>query len=57
MSASENRGTTGEKCQTSGVYYCVRHPNNTIPLSKGETFPPCSLDQGHGTTWILKQKA
>lgn len=57
MSASEERGTTGQKCQVSGVYYCVRHPENTIPLSKGETFPPCSKDGGHATTWILKQRA
>ena len=57
MSASEERGTTGEKCQTSGVYYCVRHTQNEIPLSKGETFPPCSLDAGHSTTWILRRKA
>ena len=57
MSASEERGTTGEKCQKSGVYYCVRHPSNEIPLSKGETFPPCSRDAGHGTTWILRRAA
>ncbi len=57
MSASAERGTTGEKCQTSGVYYCVRHPQNEIPLSKGETFPPCRNDNGHATTWILRRKA
>jgi hypothetical protein len=57
MSASEERGTTGETCKTSGVYYCVRHPKNEIPLSKGEKFPPCSLDGGHGTTWILRRTA
>lgn len=57
MSAAAERGITGEKCQTSGVYYCVRHTENTIPLSNGETFPPCSTSGGHGTTWILKSKA
>jgi phage terminase large subunit-like protein len=57
MSASEERGATGEKCQTSGVYYCVRHPQNEIPLSKGETFPPCKNDGGHATIWILRRRA
>lgn len=57
MSATEERGTTGETCQKSGVYYCVRHPKNEIPLSKGEKFPPCSLEGGHGTTWILRRSA
>ncbi len=49
--------TTGQKCPTSGVYKCSRHPSNTIPLSKGETFPPCSWGGGHGATWILVSKA
>ncbi len=48
-------GTTGQACQVSGVYYCMSHPSNTIPLAKGNIFPPCS--HGHGTTWILKYKA
>ena len=50
-------GTTGQKCQTSGVYYCSKHPTNEIPLSKGETFPPCSWGGGHNATWILRRKA
>ena len=50
-------GSTGEKCELSGVYKCTTHPSNEIPLSKGETFPPCSLDGGHGTTWILVREA
>jgi len=50
-------GKTGEKCQESGVYYCSTHIANTIPLSKGETFPPCRSGSGHGATWILKSKA
>jgi len=57
MSASDERGTTGETCKTNGVYYCVRHPQNEIPLSKGVKFPPCSLDGGHSITWILRRKA
>lgn len=50
-------GRTGETCSESGVYYCSTHPDNTIPLSKGEKFPPCSRGAGHGATWILKYKA
>ncbi|MBI5324969.1 MAG: hypothetical protein HZB41_06820 [Ignavibacteriae bacterium] len=50
-------GTTGQKCKESGVYYCSIHTANTIPLSKGETFPPCSWGGGHSATWILKFKA
>lgn len=51
--ATLNSGNTGEKCLQSGIYKCSKHQNNTIPLSKGETFPPCSRDGGHGATWIL----
>ncbi len=50
-------GKTGEKCQVSGVYFCSTHPSNTIPLAKGNTFPPCSMGSGHSATWILKQRA
>jgi len=48
-------GKTGETCQNSGVYKCQLHPSNTIPLSKGEKFPPCRIGVGggHGTIWIL----
>lgn len=49
-------GTTGQKCQQSGEYKCSTHPTNRIPLSKGETFPPCSFNGGHGATWILVRK-
>ncbi len=50
--------STGQTCQTSGVYKCKTHSSNKIPLSKGETFPPCSHGSGggHGTTWILIYK-
>jgi len=50
-------GKTGQICQVSGVYECSLHPSNTIPLSKGETFPPCSRDGGHSATWVLVSKA
>ena len=48
---------TGQKCPESGVYKCSIHTSNTIPLSKGETFPPCSWGGGHAATWILVRRA
>ena len=50
-------GRTGKKCQKSGIYRCSIHPSNTIPLSYGETFPPCKLGGGHGATWLFVQAA
>ncbi len=46
---------TGEKCPQSGEYKCTTHSSNTIPLSKGEKFPPCSHGSGggHGAIWKL----
>ena len=55
--ASSTGGRTGEKCQLSGVYKCTTHPNNTISLSKGETFPPCSRGGGHRATCRLVSAA
>lgn len=49
-------GKTGETCSVSGVYRCGTHPQQTIPLSRGETFPPCSSG-GHGTIWHLVRTA
>lgn len=47
---------TGERNPVSGVFACVRCEQqgrrNTIPLSKGETFPPCSKCNA-GVTWRL----
>ena len=51
------QGHTGEKCQVSGVYKCSTHPSNTIPLAVNNVFPPCSQGTGHGTTWVLVQRA
>lgn len=45
-------GKTGEVCQKSGVYSCAKHLWNIIPLAKGNRFPPCSLDEGHATSWV-----
>lgn len=45
--------TTGQTCTQSGIYRCSKHSSKEIALSKGETFPPCSYDGGHGATWIL----
>jgi hypothetical protein len=47
---------TGETCQTSGVYKCDTC-TNTIPLSKTERFPPCSVEGGKAVNWTLKQTA
>ncbi len=50
--------TTGAICQQSAVYKCETHQRQEIPLSKGETFPPCKGDgKGHATNWILVRKA
>ena len=45
---------TGEKCLRSGLYKCLQH-SQTIPLSKGEIFPPCRIEGGesHGADWEL----
>jgi hypothetical protein len=48
---------TGSICQTSAVYKCSTHTTNTIPLSRGERFPPCSRNGGHGANWVLVRKA
>lgn len=46
---------TGETCQTSGVYQCSSCAT-TIPLSKGERFPPCGVER-KGVTWVLLRPA
>lgn len=43
-------GKTGEKCPVSGVWKWLGTPSTTIPLSKGETFPPYNNQSG---TWQL----
>ncbi len=50
-------GKTGETCKVSGIYKCATHPSETIPLAKGNQFPPCPLDGGHATTWIFVKPA
>jgi hypothetical protein len=52
-------GKTGEKCIQSGVYRCSIHSSQEIPLSAGETFPPCKGGNGagHAATWNLVRKA
>jgi hypothetical protein len=50
-------GKTGEECKESGVYRCSVHTSQTIPLAKGNRFPPCSMSGGHAATWQLVQKA
>ena len=48
--------STGEKCTESGEYRCSMHDSNRIPLAKGNTFPPCSMNGGHSATWILVRR-
>lgn len=48
---------TGGTCQVSGIYRCQQHPSSTIPLAKGNTFPPCPHGGGHGATWVLVRPA
>jgi hypothetical protein len=55
--ATLTSGKTGEKCLQSGIYVCSTHSKNKIPLSKGETFPPCSDGGSHGANWILTVKS
>jgi len=43
---------SGQKCYVSGVYKCT-NCGNTIPLSKGETFTPCSCGDAN---WVLDRK-
>jgi hypothetical protein len=51
---------TGERNPVSGVFACVRceqsSRQNTIPLSKGEVFPPCSKCNA-AATWRLQRYA
>jgi hypothetical protein len=44
---------SGQKCYVSGVYKCT-NCGKTIPLSKGETFTPCSCGDAN---WVLDRKA
>jgi len=52
----ETECKTGEECPESGVWETGTTLLNltTIPLSKGETFPPY---QGKSVSWRLKQYA
>lgn len=46
--------STGQKCTASGVYKCPA--GHTIPLSEGETFPPCATC-GKAVNWTLVRRA
>lgn len=43
---------TSSTCQQSGKYQCSQHSDSVIYLSNGETFPPCSKYDRHGTAWV-----
>jgi hypothetical protein len=49
-------GRAGEYCQQSGIYKCQNHPCKTVPLSMGEKFPACCLEEGHAGVWVLVVK-
>jgi len=34
-------GSTGHKCEQSGIYQSTCRHKTQIALSKGDTFPPC----------------
>jgi hypothetical protein len=46
-------GTTGHKCQQSGIWGSDCSDRLQIALSKGDTFPPCG--RHGGVAWILIQ--
>lgn len=48
-------GTTGHKCQVSGIYQTHCEHRIRIALSKGDTFPPCR--ECGAVTWRLVQAA
>ena len=62
MASIGDESHTGQTCQTSGVYRFVRHMSSCrctptaeereIPLSRGETFPPCR-STSTGVVWKL----
>ena len=45
---------TGEKCPESGVWEAVSTPSTTIPLAKGNVFPPYN---NKAVFWTLIQYA
>ncbi|HWZ21802.1 MAG TPA: hypothetical protein VNW06_04065 [Cytophagaceae bacterium] len=49
-------GRAGEYCQQSGIYKCQNHPRKTVPLSMGEKFPVCCLEEVQSTVWVLVVK-
>ncbi len=48
------KGTTGELCQVSGVYYCPGNGHSEIKVTIGEPFPPCLAGE-HETEWVLRR--
>lgn len=45
---------TGGTCPESGIWESVSTPSTTIPLAKGNRFPPYA---GKAVTWKLKMLA
>lgn len=49
-----SRGKTGEICPESGVWKSISTPSTTIPLAKGNRFPPYN---NSAVIWVLHQYA
>ena len=49
-------GKTGETCQESGNYRSDCADRTSIPLARGNTFPPCR-NCTRSVTWTLYQLA
>ncbi len=49
--------TTGETCQTSGVYRVINHIQHPkeITMVKGKTFPPCAECQAKVAYQLVRQ--
>jgi hypothetical protein len=48
---------TGNTCSESAVYKCQTCGTQEIPLSKGETFPPCSTCKKGGEWKMVRSLA
>lgn len=48
------RCQTGSTCPESGVWRSVGSPSTTIPLAKGNRFPPYNKQS---VTWVLQSYA
>ena len=52
VSVSRDMPKTGDTCQASGAYRCDSCGAQTIPVARGERFPPCA-GESKPVTWML----